>query len=83
MAEAAFRNRALVRVPATANIRPAAHENLLYAAAKARNNDDVKAQLTANELVPGRQDDEDLARSIDAPVEFWVRVLTKAGVKPG
>ena len=67
---------------APANIPRAARETLLNAAATALNRADVKAQLTAIGMDPDPQDGEGLARTIEADIKLWARLLADAGVKP-
>ena len=67
---------------APANIPRAARDTLINAAMTVLNRADIKAQLTTIGLDPDPQDGEGLARTIEADIKLWARVLAEAGVKP-
>ena len=67
---------------APVNIPRAAREGLRTAAATALNRAAIKAQLTAIGLGPDPQDGAGLARTIEADIKLWARVLAEAGVQP-
>jgi tripartite-type tricarboxylate transporter receptor subunit TctC len=71
-----------VGLMAPANIGSEARDVLMNAAVKALNRADVQAQLTAVGLDPEPLDGEGLARTIDADIKLWARVLSEAGVQP-
>jgi tripartite-type tricarboxylate transporter receptor subunit TctC len=67
---------------APANIPKDARDALMSAAMTALNRTDVQAQLTAIGLDPEPLDADGLARTIDADIKLWARVLREAGVQP-
>lgn len=67
---------------APANIAKEARDTLMSAAMNALNRSDVQAQLTTAGLDPEPLDGAGLARTIDADIKLWARILTEAGVQP-
>jgi tripartite-type tricarboxylate transporter receptor subunit TctC len=67
---------------APANIPKDARDTLMNAAMAALARSDVQAQLTAIGLDPEPLDGEGLARTINADIKLWARVLREAGVQP-
>lgn len=67
---------------APANITKEARDTLMSAAMNALNRSDVKEQLTTAGLDPEPLDGTGLARTIDADIKLWARILTEAGVQP-
>jgi tripartite-type tricarboxylate transporter receptor subunit TctC len=67
---------------APAKIPPHARDILTAAALAALNRADVRLQLTMVGLDPEPQNGDGLARTIDADIKLWARMLSDAGVKP-
>jgi tripartite-type tricarboxylate transporter receptor subunit TctC len=65
-----------------ANIPKDARDALMSAAMNGLNRADVQAQLAAIGLDPEPLDADGLARTIDADIKLWARVLREAGVQP-